>query len=195
MVCVLDKVSVRMIDNKEANYQNEASGDYIQDYLFELVLENEVIGKASLQLVDYKESFMGKTLLTEALKEDFIPEYGWGELSLYEWSYDALLSVDYENNAALKGERLAILHKLEVFPMYRGNGYAHELLTGILLEMLELEADAVLLKPHFFGEKLEEMERFFRQRMLMKFYQGYGFEEIPLPEDVKGTCYMILHLT
>jgi GNAT superfamily N-acetyltransferase len=183
----------------ENKWHHEMAGGYILGFDIPLKTWGDhfgseertvTIGKASLHLTD--ESWIpdrGDLSLIDHVHMDFNDEMNWNEYTLYEYLEDGLKCIKYGQKNGAFGT-VAVLHKIEILPEYRGNGLFPIYLKSIIHSCRRFKTDFVALLPHPFGGtgfNPEEME--LGKLKLRRFYSQFGFQEVPLE---KGTPYMVL---
>lgn len=161
-------------------------GGYILEYKVELKVDsyilNEsdegrtVIGNATIHLID-EEWVNDKNgySLEERVHMDFNDEVNWNATTLYEYLEDALICSNYGKKDGVSGT-IAVLHSIEIFEEYRGNGLFDSFLSDILKTCSKFKVDYVVLTPQPFGENLipeDEIKRLTNK--LISFYTKYGF--------------------
>lgn len=175
--------------------RHEAVGGYILEFdvfLKEInkdIFQKNDVGKALIQITD--ESWIpnkGVFSLAEHIHWDYNAELNWNEPKTSEYLEDAILSSKYGRKNGVYGT-VAVLHKIEIFPENRGQGFFIPFMETILDTLQKWKVDFVILQPHPFGSHVKDLKSEIER--LRNFYRRFGFEDIPIR---KGNPYMKLYL-
>lgn len=149
-----------------------------------------ILGKADIHLTD--ESWIpgkGDFTLAQHIHMDYNEETNWNEYTLYEYLEDAITCSKYGKTDGVKGT-VAVLHKIEILPEFRGKGLFPHFLNSIIHSCRRFKTDYVVLMPHPFGGNVKSQEeKELGILKLRRFYSQFGFHDIPLE---KGVPYMAL---
>lgn len=186
-------------ENESKNF-HDMTGSYILDFDIPLNAwghelerhEERVVnlGKASLHITD--EAWIqekGDYSLIDHVHMDYNDDMNWNEYTLYEYLEDALRSTKYGQEGGVHGT-VAVLHKIEILPEFRGNNLFPYYLNSIIHSCRKFKVDFVVLQPHpFGGEGFNPEQRELGILRLRRFYSKFGFKDVPISE---GNAYMML---